>query len=155
LGFPHATIAALSELAFVGKPMEPLAFLLRRGGDCPSACDDFANIRGARAGPFAVPARKTITRHVGLGTAQPIPTKESIRCNLASGVPTRDVRLIAFKRPDKISRWAEEKISVIVGADIPTSSQIRHPRLDDLRHDPSIGRRRRGRCRPGRSGRRR
>jgi hypothetical protein len=81
------------------------------------------------------------------------PAKESIHRHLPSGVSTRDVRLIAFKRPDKISRWAEEKISVIVGAAIPTNRLISHPRLDDLRPDSSIGRRRRGRCRPGRNGR--
>jgi len=52
-------------------------------------------------------------------------------------------------------RWAEEKISVIVGADIPTNRLIRHPRLDDLRPDRSIGRRHPGLFRPGRSGRRR
>jgi hypothetical protein len=102
-----------------------------------------------------VPERKVITRRAALVPAQLIPTKESIHRNLPSGVSTRDVRLIAVTRPDKITRWAEEKISVIVGADIPTNRLIRPPRLDDLRPDPSIGRRHPDRCRPGRSGRRR
>jgi hypothetical protein len=53
-------------------------------------------------------------------------------------------------------RWAEEKISVIVGAVIPTSSQNRRLRLDARRPGHSIGRRvsNPGRCRPGRNGRR-
>jgi hypothetical protein len=137
--------------------MELLVFLLVGGGDCEPLATILRNTYGARAAPEKLgqrgggnqnrdPARR-------LGTVRVTPTKESIHRNLPSGVSTRDVRLIAFKRPDKISRWAEEKISVIVGAAIPTNRLISHPRLDDLRPDRSIGRRRRGRCRPGRNGR--
>jgi hypothetical protein len=136
--------------------MELLVFLLVGDGDCEALATILRNIRGARAASekLAAPRRRPKPppgKTPGQGPMTP--TKESIHRNLPSGVPTRDVRLIAFKRPDKISRWAEEKISVIVGAAIPTSSQNRHPRLDALRPDPSIGRRNPGRCRPGRNGR--
>jgi hypothetical protein len=138
--------------------MEFLVFLLARGAATAMRLRRFLqNDRCAHAASESsfrpAPARQHRHPARGLGVARSTPHERIDPSSFAIWRLYPRCAINVLKRPDKITRWAEEKISVIVGAAIPTNRLIRNLRLDDLRPDRSIGRRRRGQCRPGRNGR--